>query len=52
MDSWALTQYGLPRYQAHNALMDAIATAELFLAQLAHGNYQKPPPLKNFLLRP
>ena len=45
-------QYGLPAYQAHNALMDAIATAELFLAQLAHGNYRKPPPLKNFLLHP
>ncbi len=45
-------QYGLPAYQAHNALMDAIATAELFLAQLAHGNYRKPPPLKYFLLRP
>lgn len=45
-------QYGLPRYQAHNALMDAIATAELFLAQLAHGRYKKSPPLKNFLLRP
>lgn len=43
-------QYGLPAYQAHNALMDAIATAELFLAQLAHGNYRRPPPLKNFLL--
>ncbi|WP_456375816.1 exonuclease domain-containing protein [Thiolapillus sp.] len=43
-------QYGLPAYQAHNALMDAIATAELFLAQLAHGNYHKSPPLKNFLL--
>ena len=42
--------YGLPAYQAHNALMDAIATGELFLAQLAHGNYRKPPPLKNFLL--
>ncbi len=28
-------QYGLPRYQAHNALIDAIATAELFLVQLA-----------------
>lgn len=25
-------QYGLPRYRAHNALEDAIATAELFLA--------------------
>ncbi len=44
-------KYGLPRYQAHNALMDAIATAELFLAQLAYGSYKKPPPLKNFLLR-
>lgn len=30
------TQYGLPRYQAHDAMIDAIATAELFLAQLAH----------------
>ena len=45
-------QYGLPAYQAHNALMDAIATAELFLAQLAYGNHRKPPPLKNFLLHP
>jgi DNA polymerase-3 subunit epsilon len=24
--------YGLPRYKAHNALSDALATAELFLA--------------------
>lgn len=30
--------YHLPRYQAHNAMMDAIATAELFLAQLAYYN--------------
>lgn len=30
------TQYGLPRYKAHNAMTDAIATAELFLAQLSH----------------
>ncbi len=29
-------QYGLPRYKAHNALEDAIATAELFLLQLAY----------------
>ena len=43
-------QYGLPAYRAHNALMDAIATAELFLAQLAYGDYKKSPPLKNFLL--
>ncbi len=28
-------RYGLPRYQAHNALSDAIATAELFLLQCA-----------------
>ncbi len=27
-------QYGLPRYKAHNALEDAVATAELFLAQM------------------
>ena len=29
-------QYGLPRYRAHNALSDALATAELFLALVAH----------------
>jgi len=29
-------QYNLPRYNAHNALEDAIATAELFLAQMSH----------------
>lgn len=28
--------YGLPRYRAHCALTDAIACAELFLAQVAH----------------
>jgi DNA polymerase-3 subunit epsilon len=28
-------QYDLPRYGAHNALEDAVATAELFMAQLA-----------------
>lgn len=28
--------YGLPRYPAHNALSDAVAVAELFLAQIAH----------------
>lgn len=28
-------RYNLPRYKAHNALMDAIATAELFLAMAA-----------------
>lgn len=29
-------RYGLPPYQAHHALADAIATAELFQAQVAH----------------
>ncbi|MEJ2528559.1 MAG: exonuclease domain-containing protein [Gammaproteobacteria bacterium] len=28
-------RYGLPRYRAHNALMDAISAGELFLAQMA-----------------
>ena len=41
------TQYGLPRYNAHNALEDAIATAELFLAQVAH----KSPGAKGINLR-
>ena len=30
------TRYGLPAYPAHNALTDALATAELVLAQIAH----------------
>lgn len=29
-------RYNLPDYHAHNALVDAVATAELFLAQVAH----------------
>ncbi len=33
----ARQRYRLPRYHAHNALEDAIATAELFLAQVATG---------------
>jgi len=28
--------YNLPRYRAHNALVDAVASGELFLAQAAH----------------
>lgn len=31
-------RYGLPEYQSHDALTDALATAELLLAQIAHGN--------------
>ncbi|MEM1113851.1 MAG: exonuclease domain-containing protein [Pseudomonadota bacterium] len=30
-------RYGLPAYPAHNALVDALATAELLLAQGSHG---------------
>src|SRR5690554_3952580 len=30
------TRYGLPHYTGHNALIDAIATAELFQAQILH----------------
>jgi len=44
-------RYGLPRYRAHNALCDAIATAELFLVQAGEGGGRRPPPLKNFLVR-
>jgi DNA polymerase-3 subunit epsilon len=29
-------KYNLPRYKAHNAMQDSIATAELFLAQIDH----------------
>jgi DNA polymerase-3 subunit epsilon len=29
-------RYGLPAYNAHNALWDALATAELLLAQVSH----------------
>ena len=31
----ARKRYGLPRYRAHDALVDAVACAELYLAQLA-----------------
>ena len=33
-------QYNLPRYHAHNALEDALATAELLLAQISHRQLQ------------
>ena len=32
-------RYGLPAYQGHHALVDALATAELLQAQIAH-HYQ------------
>ena len=42
-------RYGLPMYQAHNALSDAIATAELLQAQIEHMDSSKCLPLKKFL---
>ncbi len=42
-------RYGLPRYMAHNALTDALATAELFCAFVAHANLTGKVPLKRFL---
>ncbi len=42
--------FGLPRYQPHNALCDAIAAAELFLVQVAVARHRNTPPLKYFLL--
>lgn len=44
-------RYHLPRYRLHNALSDALAAAELFLAQLAGYDLNKPVPVKNFLLK-
>ncbi len=43
-------RHNLPRYRAHDALSDAVAAAELLLAQLAaQGN--GPLPLRDYLLR-
>jgi len=42
-------RYNLPRYGAHNALSDALAAAELFLAQAAHRDGGKGLPLRDFL---
>jgi len=43
-------KYMLPRYKAHNALSDALATAELFFAEVSDMNSKHPPPLKSVLL--
>lgn len=45
-------RYNLPRYPAHNALSDALAAAELFLAQAAHRARGEGMPLGEFLLQP
>lgn len=42
-------RYGLPSYQAHNALSDSIATAELLQAQIAHMDSDVALPLSRFL---
>lgn len=44
-------QYGLPRYNAHNALSDALATAELFLAQVERMDNRTPPTLGSLMVR-
>jgi len=44
-------RYGLPRYKAHNALTDAVATAELFCAFVAKRDLGTRVPLKLFLER-
>ena len=44
-------RYGLPRYKAHNALVDALATAELFCAMVAKRDLGANVPLKLFLER-
>ncbi len=43
----ARVRYGLPRYPAHNALTDAIAAGELFLAQAAYRRRKRVPMLKD-----
>jgi DNA polymerase-3 subunit epsilon len=43
----ARRRYRLPRYPAHNALTDAIAAGELFLAQVAYKTGKKSPRLRD-----
>ena len=42
-------QYSLPAYNAHDCLIDALATAELFLAMAAHRENRAPVLLKELL---
>ncbi len=44
-------RYNLPRYRAHDALVDALAAGELFLAQLAERDDGHPLPLRALMLR-
>ena len=45
------TRFTLPHYKAHNALTDALSTAELLLALTAQRTREKHVPLKEFLLQ-
>lgn len=42
-------RYGLPHFHGHNALMDALATAELLLAMAAHRSTGRPLTLQQLL---
>ena len=42
-------RYNLPQYKAHNALSDALATAEVFLALADNLYAEQPAPLREFL---
>ena len=42
-------RYNLPSYRGHNALVDALATAELLLAQAEHRSASNNFPLRHFL---
>lgn len=42
-------RYGLPRYKAHHALVDALATAELFSAIAQHHSPKRPQTLQELL---
>ncbi len=44
-------RFNLPRYKAHDALIDALATAELFCAFAAHRDLGNDPSLRQFLSR-
>jgi DNA polymerase-3 subunit epsilon len=45
-------QYNLPRYRAHNAMEDALSTAELFLAQMNYKKWEQSGVLLKDLLKP
>lgn len=45
-------RHNLPRYRSHEALTDALAAAELYLAQVAELGAGRPVPLHRLLVRP